>query len=71
PAGVKGISLFVVPKYRIENLQSNDVITAGVYHKMGYKGAPIAHLMVGSNDECLGYLVGEPNKGLSYMLVWA
>ncbi|MFN3850965.1 MAG: acyl-CoA dehydrogenase [Spirosomataceae bacterium] len=69
PAGVKGISLFVVPKYRIENLQlqSNDVLTAGVYHKMGYKGAPIAHLMVGSNDDCFGYLVGEPNKGLNYM----
>jgi butyryl-CoA dehydrogenase len=45
----------------------NDVLTAGVYHKMGYKGAPIAHLMVGSNDDCYGYLVGEPHKGLSYM----
>jgi alkylation response protein AidB-like acyl-CoA dehydrogenase len=48
-------------------LTDNDVITAGVYHKMGYKGAPIAHLMVGSNDNTLGYLVGEPHKGLSYM----
>jgi alkylation response protein AidB-like acyl-CoA dehydrogenase len=48
-------------------LQDNDVITAGVYHKMGYKGSPIAHLMVGSNDNTLGYLVGEPHKGLSYM----
>ena len=48
-------------------LEDNDVITAGVYHKMGYKGAPIAHLMVGSNDNTLGYLVGEPHKGLSYM----
>ena len=53
---------------RIEHqLIDNDVITAGVYHKMGYKGAPIAHLMVGSNDNTLGYLVGEPHKGLSYM----
>lgn len=49
------------------NLEDNDVITAGVYHKMGYKGAPIAHLMVGSNDNTLGYLVGEPHKGLTYM----
>jgi alkylation response protein AidB-like acyl-CoA dehydrogenase len=49
------------------NIEDNDVITAGVYHKMGYKGAPIAHLMVGSNDNTLGYLVGEPHKGLSYM----
>lgn len=71
-AGVKGISLFVVPKKRIsletsEILTDNDVITAGVYHKMGYKGSPIAHLMVGSNDGCEGYLVGEANKGLNYM----
>ena len=49
------------------NLENNDVITAGVYHKMGYKGAPIAHLMVGSNDNTFGYLVGEPHKGLTYM----
>ena len=76
PAGAKGISLFVVPQKRLNNSQStiynsqlidNDVITAGVYHKMGYKGAPIAHLMVGSNDNTLGYLVGEPHKGLTYM----
>lgn len=69
PAGTKGISLFVVPQKRIESneLVANDVTTAGVYHKMGYKGAPIAHLMFGSNDDCLGYLVGEPNKGLPYM----
>jgi alkylation response protein AidB-like acyl-CoA dehydrogenase len=69
PAGVKGISLFVVPKKRVENEQliSNDVVTAGMYHKMGYKGAPIAHLMMGEKDDCRGYLVGEPHKGLSYM----
>lgn len=69
PAGAKGISLFVVPQQRPveDNLIENDVVTAGVYHKMGYKGAPIAHLMFGSNDGCLGYLVGEPHKGLSYM----
>ena len=80
PSGAKGISLFVVPQKRAvgkeqkagnENetlqLQDNDVITAGIYHKMGYKGAPIAHLMVGSNDNAFGYLVGEPHKGLIYM----
>jgi alkylation response protein AidB-like acyl-CoA dehydrogenase len=50
-----------------QSLITNDVITAGVYHKMGYKGAPIAHLMVGSNDNTFGYLVGEPHKGLTYM----
>lgn len=69
PLGAKGISLFVVPQKRINGLelQANDVTTAGVYHKMGYKGAPIAHLMMGSEDGCEGYLVGEANKGLSYM----
>jgi len=70
PLGAKGISLFVVPQQRLDadgKLIPNDVITAGVYHKMGYKGAPIAHLMVGSNDDCEGYLVGEPHKGLGYM----
>ncbi len=69
PAGTKGISLFVVPKKRItqKGLINNGVTTAGVYHKMGYKGAPIAHLMFGSDDNCLGYLVGEPHKGLNYM----
>ena len=71
PAGVKGISLFVVPQKRLvansDELESNDVISAGVYHKMGYKGAPIAHLMMGENDNCEGYLVGEAHKGLPYM----
>jgi len=67
PAGVKGISMFVVPQKRIENGAPNDVLTEGLYHKMGYKGAPIAHLMIGSNDACEGFLVGEPNKGLAYM----
>ena len=67
PSGAKGISLFVVPQKRNSQLIDNDVITAGIYHKMGYKGAPIAHLMVGSNDNTSGYLVGEPHKGLTYM----
>ncbi|MCY7351375.1 MAG: acyl-CoA dehydrogenase [Cytophagaceae bacterium] len=79
PAGAKGISLFVVPKKRLRNsfspqhsefsinLENNDVVTTGIYHKMGYKGAPIAHLTMGSHDDCQGYLVGEPHRGLSYM----
>jgi alkylation response protein AidB-like acyl-CoA dehydrogenase len=70
PAGAKGISLLVVPQKRLTDtaeLTSNDVTTTGVYHKMGYKGAPIAHLTMGEQDDCLGYLVGEPHKGLSYM----
>ena len=69
PAGTKGISLFVVPRERMENgeLVSNDVKTAGVFHKMGYKGAPIAHIMMGENDNCVGQLIGEPHQGLKYM----
>jgi len=70
PAGVKGISLFVVPKKRIDEdgrLVSNDVVTAGIFHKLGYRGCPIVHLSLGDNDDCRGYLVGEPHKGLTYM----
>ncbi|MBP7736350.1 MAG: acyl-CoA dehydrogenase C-terminal domain-containing protein [Spirochaetes bacterium] len=70
PAGVKGLSLFVVPKYRFAapgKLEPNDVSCAGCYHKMGYRGAPIAQLSMGESDDCRGWLVGEANKGLSYM----
>jgi len=70
PHGVKGISLFVVPRLRPEpdgTLVPNDVQVAGIYHKLGYRGAPITQLSLGENDDCRGYLVGEPHKGLSYM----
>ena len=70
PAGIKGISLFLVPKKRIGDsgaLESNDVTVATVYHKLGYRGCPITQLSMGENDNCRGYLVGEPHKGLSYM----
>ena len=70
PPGVKGISLFVVPKHRLDEdgrLVSNDLNTAGIYHKMGYRGCPITQLSMGENDDCRGYLVGEPHKGLAYM----
>lgn len=70
PAGTKGISLMVVPKYRPAadgSLHFNDVTTAGVYHKMGQKGTPAVHLMMGENDDCYGYLVGQEHQGLSYM----
>lgn len=70
PAGTKGISLFVVPQQRPDGkggLVFNDVNTAGLFHKMGYHGAPIAHLITGEKNDCHGYLVGEPHKGLSYM----
>jgi butyryl-CoA dehydrogenase len=70
PAGTKGISMFIVPRERITaegGLEFNDVTTAGLYHKMGYKGAPIAHLAIGESDDCRGWLIGEPHKGLTYM----
>ncbi len=69
PAGTKGISLFVVPKFRPEEdkLTPNDVTTAGIYGKMGQKGYVAAHLMFGEHDSCRGFLVGEPHQGLSYM----
>ena len=70
PSGVKGLSLFVVPKYRIAGpgkLEFNDVNCAGCYHKMGYRGAPIAQLSMGESDDCHGYLLGEQNLGLTYM----
>lgn len=70
PVGTKGISLFVVPKYRLENgkMAFNDVTTAGIYGKMGQKGYVAAHLMLGEqHDDCRGYLVGQPHQGLRYM----
>ena len=70
PKGTKGISLFIVPKYRMDdagNMTFNDVQTAGLFHKVGQKGTPAVHLMMGENDDCHGYLLGEPHKGLKYM----
>lgn len=70
PPGVKGISLFLVPKKRPEadgTLEPNDVTATTVYHKLGYRGCPITQLSFGDGDSCRGYLVGEPHRGLSYM----
>lgn len=70
PAGVKGISLFIVPKKRFDEhgkLVSNDVTVSQIFHKLGYRGAPITELVMGENKDCRGYLVGEANRGLGYM----
>ncbi len=70
PPGVKGISLFVVPKYRPDEegrLLKNDVAASGVYHKLGYRGCPIVQLNMGDSSDCRGWLVGEPHQGLRYM----
>lgn len=69
PPGIKGISLFLVPKFRPENggLATNDVTTAGVFHKLGYRGCPIVQLSMGEQGDCRGWLLGEPHKGIQYM----
>ncbi len=70
PAGVKGISLFLVPKKRLDdsgNLIPNDVVASGVYHKLGYRGCPIVQLSIGDKNDSRGWLVGKPHKGLRYM----
>lgn len=71
PPGVKGISLFIVPKFLVNDDGSlgekNDVAVAGVNHKMGYRGAVNCALNFGENGGATGYLVGEPHRGLQYM----
>jgi alkylation response protein AidB-like acyl-CoA dehydrogenase len=71
PLGTKGISLFVVPKFRADEAGTyavdNDVISTGIYHKMGQKATPAMHLTFGDKDNSVGYLVGEANLGLKYM----
>jgi alkylation response protein AidB-like acyl-CoA dehydrogenase len=80
PAGTKGISLFAVPRMRPVGgdlnrllpggdgaLEFNDVHTTQLVHKIGWKGLPSLGLGYGENGDCLGWLVGEPCKGLAYM----
>ncbi|MCY6379842.1 acyl-CoA dehydrogenase [Hoeflea prorocentri] len=71
PAGVKGISLFIVPRYLINDDGSrgarNDVRLAGLNHKMGCRGTVNCVLNFGDKDGAVGYLVGERHHGLQYM----
>ncbi|NYT46167.1 acyl-CoA dehydrogenase [Pollutimonas thiosulfatoxidans] len=75
PKGVKGISLFIVPKFLVDADGSlgerNDVVCASLEHKLGIHGSPTAVLMYGSNggEGATGYLVGEENRGLEYMFI--
>jgi alkylation response protein AidB-like acyl-CoA dehydrogenase len=64
PAGVKGLSLFIVPKRDLETGESNGVVLAGLNHKMGYRGTTNAVLAF---DDATGHLVGEEGRGLQYM----
>ncbi len=69
--GTKGISLFIVPKIRVNpdgSLgESNDVYCGGIEHKMGIKGSSTCTLNFGENGNCCGILLGEPNSGMAKM----
>jgi len=71
PPGVKGISLMLVPKFRLNPDGSpgelNNVTCMGLNHKMGYRGTVNTVLSFGEQGECHGYLVGQENQGLPYM----
>jgi alkylation response protein AidB-like acyl-CoA dehydrogenase len=73
PEGVKGISLFVVPKFLVNDDGSlgarNDVRCASLEHKLGIHASPTAVLNYGEKDGAIGYLVGEANRGLEYMFI--
>lgn len=71
PEGVKGISLFIVPKIKVNSDGSigkpNDVLCERVEEKLGLHASPTCELNFGGHDECIGFLCGEPNQGLSHM----
>ena len=73
PEGVKGISLFVVPKFMVNADGTpgarNDVHCVSIEHKLGIKASPTAVLQYGDHGGAAGYLVGEENRGLEYMFI--
>jgi alkylation response protein AidB-like acyl-CoA dehydrogenase len=73
PEGVKGISLFVVPKFMVGKDGSlgarNDVQCVSIEHKMGIKASPTAVLQYGDHGGAVGYIVGQENRGLEYMFI--
>src|SRR5512133_4147391 len=73
PEGVKGISLFVVPKFLVNKDGSvgahNDVRCVSIEHKLGIKASPTAVLQFGDEGGAVGYLVGQENRGLEYMFI--
>ena len=73
PEGVKGISLFVVPKFMVKPDGSlgarNDVHCVSIEHKMGIKASPTAVLQYGDHGGAVGFLVGQENRGLEYMFI--
>jgi acyl-CoA dehydrogenase len=73
PEGVKGISLFLVPKFLVNPDGSlgarNDVHAVSIEHKLGIHASPTCVMAFGDRDGAIGYLVGEENKGLAYMFI--
>jgi 3-(methylthio)propanoyl-CoA dehydrogenase len=73
PEGVKGISLFVVPKFLVNDDGSpgarNDAWCVSIEHKLGIKASPTAVLQFGDHGGAVGYLVGQENRGLEYMFI--
>jgi 3-(methylthio)propanoyl-CoA dehydrogenase len=73
PEGVKGISLFVVPKFMVNKDGTlgarNDVHCVSIEHKMGIKASPTAVLQYGDHGGAVGYIVGQENRGLEYMFI--
>ncbi len=73
PPGVRGISLFIVPKYWVnadgQPGARNDLFCASIEHKLGIHASPTCVMTYGENEGALGLLVGEPNHGLEYMFV--
>jgi alkylation response protein AidB-like acyl-CoA dehydrogenase len=73
PEGVKGISLFIVPKFMIDDDgtlgERNDVHCVSIEHKLGIKASPTAVLQFGDHGGAVGYLIGEENRGLEYMFI--
>ena len=71
PAGTKGISLFLVPKYRVNADGSpgafNDARCVSIEHKMGIHASPTCVMSYGDNDDCIGYLIGQENAGMRAM----
>ena len=73
PEGVKGISLFLVPKFLVDQDGSlgahNDARCVSIEHKLGIHSSPTAVMAFGDSEGAIGYLIGEPNRGLEYMFV--
>ena len=73
PPGIRGIGLFLVPKYKINDDgsdgEANDVVCGGIEHKMGIHGSPTATLNFGENDNCEGELIGDVFSGIKYMFL--